>query len=150
MFGDPNQPVKLYYIGPMFRYERPQAGRFRQFVQFGVEALGSKDPAIDAEVIALAMSIYKSLGLRKIKLIINSLGDKESRLAHRNALIQHFEPRIGEFCQDCQNRLQKNPMRILDCKKDRDHELMKTAPSIIDYLNKESKEYFEKGSAIFN
>lgn len=144
MYGDPNQPVKLYYMGPMFRYERPQAGRFRQFVQFGVEALGSKDPAIDAEVIALAISIYKSLGLNKLKLIINSLGDKESRVAHRNALIQHFEPRIGEFCHDCQNRLAKNPMRILDCKQDREHELMKTAPSIIDYLNEESKAYFEK------
>jgi histidyl-tRNA synthetase len=144
MYGDPNQPVKLYYMGPMFRYERPQAGRFRQFVQFGVEALGSKDPAIDAEVIALAMSIYQSLGLNKLKLIINSLGDQESRLAHRSALIQHFQPRIGEFCEDCQNRLEKNPMRILDCKKDRDHELMASAPSIIDYLNDESKAYFEK------
>jgi len=144
MYGDPNQPVKLYYMGPMFRYERPQAGRFRQFVQFGVEALGSQDPAIDAEVIALAMSIYSSLGLKKLKLIINSLGDKESRLAHRSALIQHFEPRIGEFCQDCQNRLEKNPMRILDCKQDREHELMKSAPSIIEYLNDESKGYFEK------
>jgi histidyl-tRNA synthetase len=144
MYGDPNQPVKLYYMGPMFRYERPQAGRFRQFVQFGVEALGSKDPAIDAEVIALAMSIYQSLGLNKLKLIINSLGDQESRLAHRSALIQHFQPRISEFCQDCQNRLEKNPMRILDCKKDREHELMASAPSIIDYLNDESKAYFEK------
>ena len=144
MYGDPNQPVKLYYMGPMFRYERPQAGRFRQFVQFGVEALGSKDPAIDAEVIALAMSIYQSLGLNKLKLVINSLGDKESRLAHRSALIQHFQPRIGEFCHDCQNRLEKNPIRILDCKKDRDHELMASAPSIIDYLNEESKAYFEK------
>ena len=144
MYGDPNQPVKLYYMGPMFRYERPQAGRFRQFVQFGVEALGSKDPAIDAEVIALAMSIYQSLGLNKLKLIINSLGDQESRLAHRSALMQHFQPRIGEFCHDCQNRLEKNPMRILDCKKDRDHELMASAPSIIDYLNDESKAYFEK------
>lgn len=144
LYGNPNQPVKLYYMGPMFRYERPQAGRFRQFVQFGVEALGSKDPAIDAEVMALAMSIYQSLGLTKLKLIINSLGDKESRLAHRSALIQHFQPRIGEFCHDCQNRLEKNPMRILDCKQDRDHELMKSAPSIIDYLNDESKAYFEK------
>ena len=144
MYGDANQPVKLYYMGPMFRYERPQAGRFRQFVQFGVEALGSKDPAIDAEVIALAMSIYQSLGLNKLKLIINSLGDQESRLAHRSALIQHFQPRISEFCHDCQNRLEKNPMRILDCKKDRDHELMASAPSIIDYLNDESKAYFEK------
>lgn len=144
MFGSPNQPVKLFYMGPMFRYERPQAGRFRQFVQFGVEALGSKDPAIDAEVISLAMSIYYSMGLKKLKLIINSLGDKESRSAHRHALIEHFTPRIGEFCQDCQSRLQKNPMRILDCKQDRDHELMKSAPSIIDYLNAESREYFEK------
>ncbi|WP_075982413.1 histidine--tRNA ligase [Bacillus massilinigeriensis] len=144
MFGDANQPVKLYYMGPMFRYERPQAGRFRQFVQFGIEALGSADPAIDAEVISLAMSLYKSLGLKKLKLVINSLGDKESRSAHREALIQHFSPRIGEFCHDCQSRLDKNPMRILDCKKDRNHELMKSAPSIIDYLNEESKNYFDK------
>ena len=86
----------------------------------------------------------KELGLKKLKLIINSLGDKESRGAHRDALIEHFTPRIGEFCKDCQSRLQKNPMRILDCKQDREHELMKTAPSIIEYLNEESKEYFEK------
>ncbi len=110
MFGHPTQPVKLYYIGPMFRYERPQAGRFRQFVQFGIEALGSKDPAIDAEVLSLAMKIYQELGLKKLKLVINSLGDSESRIAHRNALIQHFQPRIGEFCSDCQNRLEKNPL----------------------------------------
>lgn len=144
MYGDANQPVKLYYMGPMFRYERPQAGRFRQFVQFGVEAIGSADPAIDAEVIALAMSLYQSMGLKKLKLVVNSLGDKESRAAHREALINHFQPRIGEFCSDCQNRLEKNPMRILDCKQDRDHELMKSAPSIIDYLNEFSRVYFEK------
>ncbi|MFD5849194.1 histidine--tRNA ligase [Cytobacillus pseudoceanisediminis] len=144
MYGDASQPVKLYYMGPMFRYERPQAGRFRQFVQFGVEAIGSADPAIDAEVIALAMSLYRSMGLQKLKLIVNSLGDKESRSAHREALVNHFMPRIGEFCQDCQNRLEKNPMRILDCKQDREHELMKSAPSIIDYLNDDSKTYFEK------
>ncbi|KAF0825516.1 histidine--tRNA ligase [Cytobacillus firmus] len=144
MHGDASQPVKLYYMGPMFRYERPQAGRFRQFVQFGVEAIGSADPAIDAEVIALAMSLYKRMGLQKLKLIVNSLGDKESRTAHREALVNHFKPRIGEFCQDCQNRLEKNPMRILDCKQDREHELMKSAPSIIDYLNDYSKAYFEK------
>ncbi|MBD8069310.1 histidine--tRNA ligase [Bacillus sp. PS06] len=144
LFGNPSQPTKLYYIGPMFRYERPQAGRFRQFVQFGVEALGSMDPAIDAEVIALAMEVYQSLGLKKLKLVINSLGDKDSRTAHRDALIKHFEPRIDEFCGDCKSRLDKNPMRILDCKKDRDHELMKSAPSILEYLNEESKVYFEK------
>ncbi|PLS15619.1 histidine--tRNA ligase [Bacillus sp. M6-12] len=143
MFGLPSQPVKLFYFGPMFRYERPQAGRFRQFVQFGIEALGSSDPAIDAEVLALAMDLYQGLGLKKLKLIINSLGDKESRTSHREALRNHFEPRIGEFCSDCQNRLEKNPLRILDCKKDRDHELMATAPSILEYLNEESKVYFE-------
>ncbi|WP_066063901.1 histidine--tRNA ligase [Neobacillus soli] len=144
MFGYANQPVKLYYMGPMFRYERPQAGRFRQFVQFGVEALGSNDPAIDAEVISLAMNLYKEMGLKKLKLIINSLGDKESRTAHREALVNHFKPRIGEFCHDCQNRLEKNPLRILDCKQDRDHELMASAPSILDFLNDYSKTYFEK------
>lgn len=144
MFGYANQPIKLFYTGPMFRYERPQAGRFRQFVQFGVEALGSSDPAIDAEVISLAMALYKELGLTKLKLSINSLGDKESRNAHREALINHFQPRIGEFCPDCQNRLMKNPMRILDCKQDRGHELMSSAPSIIEYLNEQSRGYFEK------
>ncbi|KAB7667294.1 histidine--tRNA ligase [Bacillus sp. B1-b2] len=144
MHGLAAQPIKLFYMGQMFRYERPQAGRFRQFVQFGVEAIGSKDPAIDAEVIALSYSVYKTMGLSKLKVVINSLGDKESRQAHREALIKHFEPSIGEFCQDCQTRLEKNPMRILDCKKDREHPLMKTAPSILDYLNEESKSYFEK------
>lgn len=144
MFGSPNQPTKLFYVGPMFRYERPQAGRFRQFVQFGVEALGSNDPSIDAEVIALAVELYTSLGLKNLKVVINSLGDKESRQAHRDALIQHFQPRIDEFCGDCQGRLEKNPLRILDCKKDHEHELMATAPSILDYLNEESKAYFDK------
>lgn len=144
MFGNPTQPIKLFYTGPMFRYERPQAGRFRQFVQFGVEAIGSNDPSIDAEVLSLVMNFYQSLGLKKLKLVLNSLGDTESRMAHRDALINHFKPRINEFCSDCQNRLETNPLRILDCKKDRNHELMKTAPSILDYLNDYSKEYFEK------
>jgi histidyl-tRNA synthetase len=144
MFGDAQQPVKLYYIGPMFRYERPQAGRFRQFVQFGVEALGSADPAIDAEVISLAMALYKDMGLNKLKLIVNSLGDKVSRDAHREAIVNHFKPRINEFCTDCQNRLEKNPLRILDCKQDRNHELMISAPSILEYLNEYSRDYFEK------
>ncbi len=144
MFGYADQPVKLYYTGPMFRYERQQAGRYRQFVQFGVEAIGSDDPAIDAEVIELAMTVYKRAGLSDIKLILNSLGDKESRHAHREALIAHFTPHIGEFCTDCQNRLEKNPLRILDCKVDREHPLMKSAPSLADYLNESSSAYFEK------
>jgi len=144
LFGLPNQPVKLYYMGPMFRYERQQAGRYRQFVQFGIEAIGSKDPAIDAEVMALAMSVYKKAGLKKIKLVINSLGDLESRQAHRDALIAHFAPHIEGFCSDCQNRLQKNPLRILDCKVDRDNPLMTTAPKLPDYLNEESAAYYAK------
>ena len=144
LFGLPNQPVKLYYMGPMFRYERQQAGRYRQFVQFGIEAIGSKDPAIDAEVMALAMSVYKKAGLKKIKLVLNSLGDLESRQAHRDALIAHFDPHIEGFCSDCQNRLQKNPLRILDCKVDRENPLMATAPKLPDYLNEESTTYFEK------
>lgn len=147
LFGLPDQPVKLYYMGPMFRYERPQAGRTRQFVQFGVEAIGSKDPAVDAEVIALAMDVYQSVGLKKLKLVINSLGDTESRNAHREALVAHFSPRIDEFCADCQNRLEKNPLRILDCKVDRDHPLMSTAPSLADYLNEESQAYFNQVKA---
>jgi len=144
LYANPSQPTKLYYIGPMFRYERPQTGRFRQFVQFGIEALGSHDPAIDAEVISLAMNLYQTLGLKSLKLVINSLGDGDSRKAHREALIAHFEPRIEEFCSDCQKRLQQNPLRILDCKKDRDHELMGTAPSILEFLNEESASYFNK------
>ncbi|HSJ39192.1 MAG TPA: histidine--tRNA ligase [Planococcus sp. (in: firmicutes)] len=143
LFGLPDQPVKLSYMGPMFRYERPQAGRTRQFVQFGVEAIGSKDPAIDAEVISLAMEVYRSVGLKQLRLVINSLGDTESRIAHKEALIQHFEPRIEEFCGDCQSRLTKNPLRILDCKIDRNHELMATAPSLADFLNEESQAYFD-------
>ncbi|MGM9986784.1 MAG: histidine--tRNA ligase [Bacillaceae bacterium] len=144
MFGNVNQPVKLYYIGPMFRYERPQKGRYRQLHQFGVEVLGSSDPSIDAEVIALAMDFYRGLGLNKLKLVLNSLGDVESRKAHREALIAHFKPSVHELCSDCQNRLEKNPLRILDCKKDHKHPLMETAPSIQAHLNEESQVYFEK------
>lgn len=144
MFGSPDQPIKLSYMGPMFRYERQQAGRYRQFVQFGVEAIGSADPAIDAEIIAFAMDIYQTVGLKDLKLVINSLGDKETREAHRKALLQHFQPNIDEFCSDCKNRLEKNPLRILDCKVDRNHPLMQSAPKLTDYLTPSAKEYFEK------
>lgn len=144
LFGSANQPVKLYYFAQMFRYERPQKGRMRQLHQFGVEVLGSADPAIDAEVIDLAMSCYREMGLKSLKLVINSLGDKESRTAHRQALIDHFTPHKEELCGDCQLRLEKNPLRVLDCKKDREHPSMKTAPSILEYLNDESTDYFNQ------
>lgn len=109
LFANPVQPTKLYYVGPMFRYERPQTGRYRQFYQFGIEAIGSKDPAIDAEVMALAMSIYEKAGLENVKLVINSLGDQDSRKSYREALVKHFEPRIEEFCSDCQSRSAHEP-----------------------------------------
>ena len=95
----------------MFRYEHQRTGRYRQFVQFGVEAIGSNDPAIDAEVIALALDVYKRAGLTDLNLVINSLGDTECRAAHKKALIAHFNPQIEEFCSDCKSRLEKNPLQ---------------------------------------
>lgn len=143
MFGLPQQPVKLFYFAQMFRYERPQKGRMRQFHQFGVEVLGSNEPALDAEVISLAMNCYQELGLSSLKLVLNSLGDEESRTNYRAALVKHFSPVIDEFCSDCQTRLEQNPLRILDCKRDSEHPTMKSAPSILDYLNESSYRYFE-------
>lgn len=144
LFGLPQQPVKLFYFAQMFRYERPQKGRMRQFHQFGVEVLGSNEPAVDAEVISLAMTCYQALGLKSLKLVLNSLGDEESRTNYRDALVKHFNPVIGEFCSDCQTRLEQNPLRILDCKKDSGHAAMQSAPSILEYLNETSKTYFDK------
>jgi histidyl-tRNA synthetase len=143
MYGDPNQPIKLYYNGTMYRYERPQSGRDRELTQFGVEVLGSQDPAMDAEVISIAVNFFKILGLKGVKVKINSLGDTESRNNYREALIKYFEPKINELCEDCQERLKKNPLRILDCKYDAENEIIKNAPSILDYLNEESKNRFE-------
>jgi histidyl-tRNA synthetase len=143
MYGDPNQPVKVYYNGTMYRYERPQSGRDRELTQFGVEVLGSQDPAMDAEVISIAVNFFKILGLKGVKVKINSLGDTESRNNYREALIKYFEPKINELCEDCQERLKKNPLRILDCKYDAENEIIKNAPSILDYLNEESKNRFE-------
>ncbi|HLS59552.1 MAG TPA: histidine--tRNA ligase [Virgibacillus sp.] len=144
LYGSPIQPTKLYYFAEMFRYERPQQGRMRQLHQFGVEVLGSSDPAIDAEVIALAMTCYQELGLKSIKLVLNSLGDQASRESHREALVSHFSPHIDSFCSDCQMRLDQNPLRILDCKRDMDHPAMEAAPSILSHLNEESTLYFDK------
>ena len=144
MYGDANQPTKLYYNGTMYRYERPQSGRDRELTQFGVEVLGSDDPMIDAEVISLAVNIYKIIGLKQIKVNINSLGDKESRDKYRDALVKYFKPHIKDMCEDCQVRLEKNPLRILDCKVDAGTDIMNNAPKILDYLNDASKERFEK------
>ncbi len=144
LYGSMELPAKFYYVGPMFRHERPQKGRQRQFTQFGVETLGVKSPQIDAETIALGIDIVKSLGIKSVKVCINTLGDDASRDAYRAALKEHFEPRIDELCGDCHRRLQQNPLRILDCKVDSEHELLKSAPKLSDYLNDESKEYFNQ------
>lgn len=143
LYGEPG-PVKLYYNGTMYRYERPQSGRDREFTQFGVEVLGSDDPMVDAEVISIPVVLFATLGLKGVKVKINSLGDKESRDNYREALIEYFKPHITELCEDCQDRLMKNPLRILDCKVDKDNEILKNAPKTLDYLNEESKERFEK------
>ncbi len=134
---------KFFYIAPMFRYERQQKGRYRQHVQFGAEVFGSADPALDAEVISLPVTLYKYLGLRNIKVKLNSLGDTASRENYREALVSHFAPHKEELCQDCQTRLEKNPLRILDCKVDSKKEIMQTAPQMIDYLVEEDRAYFE-------
>lgn len=144
MYGDATQPVKVYYNGTMYRYERPQSGRDRELTQFGMEILGSDDPLSDAEIISAAVNLYKLLGLKEIKVNINSLGDTASRNNYREALIEYFRPHIDEFCDDCKERFMKNPLRILDCKVDADNEILKNAPKTIDYLNEESKERFDK------
>ncbi len=137
-------PLKAWYFGPMFRYERPQAGRFREFYQFGFEAFGTCDPTMDAEAISILVNFFKMLGLKGIKVNINSLGDSESRDNYRQALVSYFKPYLEQLCDDCKNRFEKNPLRILDCKVDTDKEFMKNAPKMLDYLNKESKEHFNK------
>lgn len=135
---------KVYYIGPNFRYERPQKGRYRQFYQFGVEAIGAVDPALDAEMIMLAYDFIKRLGLKGVTVRINSLGDDESRRTYQEALTEHFEPHQETLCDDCKARLIKNPLRILDCKVDQMHEAVKKAPTPQDYLNETSREYFKQ------
>ena len=138
-----NNLNKLFYIGPNFRYERPQKGRFRQFMQFGVEAIGSNDPALDAEVIGLAYFFIKKLGLKGVKVRINSLGDQDSRVAFKEALTAHFTPHKETLCGDCKNRLDKNPLRILDCKIDQKHPAVLSAPTPQDHLNDFSRDYFQ-------
>ena len=144
MYGRPEQPVKTWYYGPMYRYERPQSGRFREFYQFWVEVFGTESPLMDAEVISIPVRFYQLLGLKNIKVNINSLGDAESRENYRKALIEYFEPYLDDLCEDCKARFVKNPLRILDCKVDAKNPIMENAPKMIDYLNDSSKEHFEK------
>lgn len=150
LYGMPEKLQKVYYMGPMFRYERPQNGRQRQFHQFGVEMLGVESPYVDVECMLMAVTVVKALGLKNIQLHINTLGDQESRDAYREALQNHFQPVLNELCHDCQVRYEKNPLRILDCKVDKNHPMMKTAPKTIDYLTDSAKAHFEKVCALLD
>lgn len=143
LYGNMTDPVKVFYNMKMYRYERPQSGRNREFTQWGFECFGSDDVMSDAEVISLAYNAYRLLGLDDITIKINSLGDNESRNNYRDALVNYFKPHINELCEDCQERLTKNPLRILDCKVDAENEILKSAPKTLDYLNEESKKRFE-------
>ncbi|MDT2596272.1 histidine--tRNA ligase [Enterococcus dongliensis] len=137
------KPYKVYYTGPMFRYERPQKGRLRQFHQIGVEAFGSENPSLDVEVMAMAMDFFKQLGINQLRLVINSLGDKETRTNYRAALITYLEEHEEALSEDSRRRLHENPLRVLDSKDRKDQPIVAKAPSILDYLSEYAKEYFE-------
>lgn len=142
LYAEPKLPQKYYYLGNMFRYERPQKGRFREFYQFGAEAFGSNHPAIDAEIIAYAVTLLRGLKLNNVTVHLNTLGDKASKAAFEVALKNHFKDDIEHMCQDCQTRYQENPLRILDCKVDQDKAIMQSAPKTIDYLTKTDQKHF--------
>ncbi|MDE5630687.1 MAG: histidine--tRNA ligase [Bacilli bacterium] len=144
LYGNMTDPVKVFYNMKMYRYERPQSGRNREFTQWGFECFGSDDVMSDAEVISLAYNAYRLLGLDDVTIKLNSLGDSESRNNYREALINYFRPHIGSLCEDCKERLERNPLRILDCKVDADSDIIKNAPKTLDYLNEESASRFEK------
>lgn len=138
------KPYKVYYMGPMFRYERPQSGRQREFHQIGVEALNNESPQIDVEVISMAMALFKKFGIPNVKLVINTLGDKKVREDYREALINYLKPHYDELSKDSQERLYKNPLRVLDSKDAGDKKIVAEAPSILDYLDDESQAYFDE------
>ena len=144
LYGAMELPARFWYLGAMFRHERPQKGRQRQFTQFGIENIGAKSPELDAETIAIGYDIVKAMDISSVKVLINTLGDDESRAAYREALKQHFAPYLSELCGDCQRRYEQNPLRILDCKVDHDKDCMKTAPKLSEYLNEESRAYFDQ------
>ncbi|MBI3595746.1 MAG: histidine--tRNA ligase [Nitrospirae bacterium] len=136
--------TKLYYLGPMFRHERPQAGRFRQFYQIGVEALGTDRPTMDVEVLAMLMAVFQNVGVTEVRLEINSLGDAACRPHYRKTLKAYFKTHLAQFCEDCQRRYETNPMRILDCKKEGCRAVAAKAPSPLDHLCAECLAHFQQ------
>ncbi|MBP1761351.1 MAG: histidyl-tRNA synthetase, partial [Firmicutes bacterium] len=141
-------PVKWYYMGPMFRYDRPQAGRYRQFHQFGVEAFGSNNPAMDAEVITLVLEILANLGLHEYELHLNSVGCPQCREVYRQKLIEHIRPAKDKLCADCQSRFEKNPLRVLDCKVASCQEAIAGFPNMCDYLCSDCSEHYSRVRSI--
>jgi len=138
------QPVKLWYIGPFFRYERPQAGRFRQFHQFGFEALGEKNPSVDGQIIQMSYDVLKELGFKNLTIEVNSIGDSECRPYFKKILTSYFRSRRSSLCSDCQRRLKENPLRILDCKEEKCQRVKASAPQIIDHLCKDCHAHFKQ------
>lgn len=146
-----NLPLtKLYYFGPMFRYERPQAGRYREFHQFGVEVFGKSTALLDCDVIISAYQILKKLKIDNFVLKINSIGDYESRKLYSDTLQSYFKEHLNDLCDDCKRRIEKNPLRILDCKVDNNNPILLNAPKIHDFLNQSSKQYFQEVLSILN
>lgn len=143
-------PVKTFYITPAFRYERPQAGRLREFHQFGLEVFGSPSPETDAEVIFAASSFLDKLGLKDIELQINSIGCPICRNEYNKALKKYFEPHLESMCQTCKTRYEKNPLRMLDCKEENCKAINANAPKILDYLCEDCKSHFEEVKALLN
>ena len=136
-------PAKLFYVLPIFRYERPQAGRYRQHTQFGLEAIGVRDPALDAEVIEVGWRITQALGLRDLTLLINSIGDAEDRQTYVPLLREHFAPHLESMCGDCQGRFERAPLRLLDCKQASCRPFQEGAPLMVDHLRPESRAFYD-------
>ncbi len=136
-------PHKFFYIGPMFRYERPQSGRYRQHHQFGIEAIGNASPEQDAEVIDLLCELYRRLGIKNLKVHVNSVGDLESRANFKEALLNYLQPHFKELSEDSKTRFEKNPLRILDSKDPKDKEIVKGAPSILKHLSENARSHFD-------
>lgn len=137
------QPVKLYYIGPMFRYEQPQAGRFRQFRQAGIEVIGDLDPIYDAEAINAFVVICRELGLRNLNVEMNTIGCNKCRSEFRSQLLRYYKPRAAKLCRDCKRRIKENPLRLLDCKEEKCEQIKAHAPNFIDHLCEECHNHFK-------
>jgi histidyl-tRNA synthetase len=137
-------PQKFFYTGPMFRYERPQKGRFRQFYQIGVEAFGSAEPSQDAEILVMLKNLLEQIGIRELNFEINSIGCETCRPDYKNALLAFFGDKLPDFCPDCKRRYSGNPLRILDCKVERCIELRQGAPAVIDYLCDDCRKHFDE------